>query len=190
MGPFYTYVIFAADLPVYVGKGRGQRCLDHLREKRQLRHHKLRIEVEWAASEQAALERERELIQELAAGGTLLNKALNPMRASTQKLAALEPLSVHWGPWENPRFGHRRLDASRVAEYLMLEAARLSDRDDAGSAEWENDVFDWLMRHEYFEEQVPDWWDAFDTGYLRLLAARRRVDRERSSHGQTDGDDE
>lgn len=75
---FYVYVIFASQLPVYVGKGTGSRCMDHMDRSDFRAFKSLRIEVEYCKSEEAALHREADLINALWGGGTLLNKICPP----------------------------------------------------------------------------------------------------------------
>lgn len=176
MGPFYTYTIFADGVPVYVGKGQSQRCFDHLREKQELEGKLLTIKVEWAASERAALLRERALIAELSAEGTLLNIRFNDAHKARTKAGRLRQ-GVQWGPKGNRRFGSKIIPAADVARDLLAEADALMLHPRIGSPDWFADADRWLADHAHYEAQFDDWADGFETGFVRVMAVRRRFER-------------
>ncbi len=178
---FYTYTIFADEVPVYVGKGKDIRCFDHLYEKPELKDKALSIKVEWAASAAEALDREHELIQEYAPLGTLLNITMNPLRRRVmpRKKAPKVDLSnyIKWGPRTCRRFGGRTMPAQQVASELLDEARAIAGNVRVPTPSWYDGTDAWLRDHEHYETQFPGWASSYDTGFLQVMAERRRVER-------------
>lgn len=183
MGPFYTYVIFISETPVYVGKGKDIRCFDHLYQRKSLMYQPLTIKVEWAKSAQEALERERELIQEYGIKGTLLNDKMNPHRRGPSRLRRevskhddLGPY-IRWGMTGERLTGADEVRAVHAALDLLEDAEELLEGRDFGTPLWAEAVEAWFADHRFYEDQFDAWAEAFPTGYVRMVAARRRVER-------------
>lgn len=173
MGPFYTYIIFADGVPVYVGKGQNSRCFEHLREKQELEGKQLTIQINWAPCERSALTRERELIQRLSSEGTLLNIRSNCARGTAGRLRK----GIHWGPKGRRKLGQKLSSPNEAAQDLRDEADLLLTHPKLGSPSWFADADRWLADHEHYETQFEDWADGYATGFARVMAARRRFER-------------
>ncbi len=70
---FYVYIIFAGDKPLYVGKGTGTRCMQHLERADMAHVQELSIKVRYQESEEEALNLEADLIRAIGIHN-LLNK--------------------------------------------------------------------------------------------------------------------
>lgn len=79
-GRFYVYVIRSEDRVLYVGKGCGRRCAEHLERPEIKEAGMVSIDVEYFPTEAAALEAERRKIEGYADSPHLLNIAGNPRR--------------------------------------------------------------------------------------------------------------
>jgi hypothetical protein len=143
---YYCYVIFnLASKPLYVGKGKGSRCMEHLQRPEFDGMQGLQIQVRFVESEQAALDLEEHMIAKYGrenllnkVGGAKRDKSPFKMRYETHRfiLELENQWPKHLEHKEDPVKWAEKFNSIVMAWVYRLKDSQSSFRVDNGEKHW------------------------------------------------------